>query len=532
MLPGKNRTPEELLRILWRWRWAAIVPFVVIFAATLVGGRLAPDRYRSETLIQVVPQQVPSDYVRPAVTTRVEDRLRSLQNQILSRTRLEQVIRDFDLYAAERARMPLEDVVELMRRRDVRVETVRGDAFRVAYTSDNPRTAQRVAERLASEFTKESLQDREVLATATSNFLTEQLDDARRRLSEQEAKLAEFQRRHAGQLPSERDSNVAVMNNLQLQVQTVVESANRDRDRRLMLERTLADLLDDPRPAATAAPPPAADAAGQASRGTAADQLEAARETLRALETTLKPEHPDVVYMKRVIADLETRAKAEGISQPARPARPRTPEDAAQARRVEQTRQEIASLDIQIASKEADEKRLRDQIDRLQKRVASTPGLEADLTALTRDYDTVRRSYESLLAKQEDSKVSAALERNQIGEAFRVIDTARLPESPSSPNRLLINLSGAAAGLFAGFALVLLFDYRDKGLRSEDDVVAVLRVPVLAGIPEITTPRSRRRAVLRRVLEMMLAAAAAVLLAAAALFAWSPGVRAAMPWYW
>jgi capsular polysaccharide biosynthesis protein len=305
----------------------------------------------------------------------------------------------------------------------------------------------------------------------------------------------------------------------------------RDRDRRLLLERTLADLLDDPRPSA-AAPPPAADAAGQAARGgTAAEQLEAARETLRALETTLKPEHPDVVYIKQVIADLETRAKAEAASQPARPARPRTPEDAAQARRVEQTRQEIASLDIQIASKEADEKRLRDEIDRLQKRVSATPGLEAQLTALTRDYDTVRRSYESLLAKQEDSKVAAALERNQIGEAFRVIDPARMPESPSSPNRRLINLAGAAAGLFAGFALVLLFDYRDKGLRSEDDVVAVLRVPVLAGIPEITTPRSRRRAALRKWLEMMLAVAAAVVLAAAALFAWSPAVRASLSWF-
>jgi len=124
--------------------------------------------------------------------------------------------------------------------------------------------------------------------------------------------------------------------------------------------------------------------------------------------------------------------------------------------------------------------------------------------------------------------VSAALERNQIGEAFRVIDPARLPESPSSPNRRLINLSGAAAGLFAGFALVLLFDYRDKGLRSEDDVVAVLKVPVLAGIPEITTPRSRRRALLRRALEIAGAAASAAVLAAAALFAWSPGIRAAL----
>ena len=532
MLPGKSYTPEDILRLVWRRRWFVIVPFVAIFAGTLVVSRLIPDRYRSETTILVVPQKVPESYVRSTVSTNIADRLRSIQQQILSRTRLELIIRDFDLYAVERKRLPMEDVVEMMRR-DVRVDIVKGDVFRVAYTSNNPRIAMQVAERLATEFTKESLQDREVLASATTDFLQSQLEDARRRLAEQEAKVVDFQRRHAGSLPSERESNVQVLHNLQLQVQAVLESANRDRDRRLFLERTLAELEpqakaraeSDLTPGSGNPADPVAELAGS---GPIADQLEAARNALKTLELRLKPEHPDIVYMKRVIRDLEAKATAEAAQQPsaataARPPRQATPEEQARQRRLQETREELASADTQLAFKLAEERRLRDQITLIQSRVASTPGLEADLIAITRDYETLKKAYEVLLGKQEDSKLASALEQRQIGEVFKVIDPARLPESPASPNRVLIDLLGALSGLAIGFGVVALLEYRDKSLCSEEDLLAVLKVPVLAAIPVIETRRDRQRARLRRAIEIASAATAAAVLVGAVLFAWSAG---------
>jgi uncharacterized protein involved in exopolysaccharide biosynthesis len=242
---------------------------------------------------------------------------------------------------------------------------------------------------------------------------------------------------------------------------------------------------------------PAEDAPTGVGPGTAAERLETARETLRGLELRLKPEHPDVVYMKRLIADLEEKAKAEAAAPSARPPRPRTPEEALAARRIEDIRAEIRAVDIQIASKQAEEARLRDQIASFQGRVAATPALEAELTALTRDYNTLQMGYQSLLAKQEDSKIAGALEQRQIGEVFRVLDRAHLPESPISPNRVMINVVGTLAGLAFGLGLVVLLDYRDKGLRSADDVMAVLQLPVLATIPVIG-PTGRRRRVKAR----------------------------------
>jgi len=189
-------------------------------------------------------------------------------------------------------------------------------------------------------------------------------------------------------------------------------------------------------------------------------------------------------------------------------------------------------LDIQLASKQAEEKRLRQQIASVQSRVAVTPALAAEFTALTRDYETIQASYTSLLAKHEDAKAAAALESRQIGETFKVLDRARLPETPISPNRPLISLIGAIAGLGIGIGLVVIREQMDKGLRSEDDVLNVLRLPVLAAIPAIETRLDRRRKRRRRMIEILSTAALMVVLAGAAAFAWKTGYLRMPVWLW
>ena len=174
------------------------------------------------------------------MTTRIEDRLQSISQQILSRTRLERVIQDFDLYPRERALNPMEDVVEQMRR-DIDVQIVKGDAFQISYVSKEPRTAMRVTERLASLFIEENLRDREVLAQGTSEFLDSQLADARRRLIEHEKKLEAYRRQFSGELPTQVTANLAAQQNIQVQLQTLTEALDHDRERRLVLERALAE---------------------------------------------------------------------------------------------------------------------------------------------------------------------------------------------------------------------------------------------------------------------------------------------------
>jgi len=517
VIPGKKYTPEDLLDIAKRRKWLILLPLVVVSSATFVMARLTPNLYRSETVILVVPQQIPESYVRATVTSRIEDRLQSISQQILSRTFLERIILDYDLYPKARKTTVMENIVDNMRRKDISIDPIKGDAFRVSYVSGNPQIAMKVTERLASLFIEENRRDREILADGTNQFLESQLEDARRRLAEHEKKVEEYRRRYSGELPTQVDSNLQVIQNTQLQVQALVDSIDRDRDRLVILERSLADAR------ATAAEPkpdgggtsgqPAGDASSPA------DQLESARRALRALETRLTPEHPDVIRARHQVRDLEARQPA--VTATAGTPAPVVHQSAAEVSlkaRLRNLESESQNLEKQIAKKEAEERRLRGVMATYQARVESAPARESDLIALTRDYTTLKDVYTTLLTKREDSKVAANLERRQAGEQFRVLDAARVPERPFSPNRLQMNLVGAMAGLALGVGLVLLLEYLDTSLRTDDDVVMAVSLPVLAMIPLMTTSIEERKKMRARWLMFGSAAVAVVLCCAAILW--------------
>lgn len=487
MLPGKVYKPEDILLLLRRRYWLVIVPFAVVAAATAVYARLLPDVYRSETLIMVVPQKVPESYVRSTISTSIESRLQNITQQILSRTRLERIILDNNLYADERKSGIMEDIVERMRTRDVNVQIVKGDAFRVSFQGENPRTVQKVTEKLASFYIEESLRDRELQADGTNQFLEAQLEDARRRLVEHEKKLEDYRRQYAGELPSQMESNLEAIRTAQSQAQSVMESLNRDRDRRLILERQVADLQSA---AETAAQSGTADASG-----TAAHQLAQAQSALKALQLRLKDDHPDVQRLKRAIVDLEARAERERLEAPVGgPALPATPAAIERRKRIDDLKVELAMIDRQITQKQDQEKRLRGVTDNYQHRVEAVPARESEMAELTRDYDTLTKMYTSLLTKREDSKIAANLERRQIGEQFKIVDAARVPERPFSPNRQLINLMGMGGGLALGVMLIALLEYRDSSFGTDHEVTRVLALPVLAVVPLMQSDPERRRA--------------------------------------
>lgn len=498
MIPGKKYRPEDFIQIAWKRKWLILIPFVVTTVATAFAARSLPNRFRSESLIQIVPQRVPESYVRSTVTTRIEDRLQSLRQQILNRTRLEQIIDEFKLFATERNRRVMEDLVEELRT-DINIEIVKGDAFKISYQAADPRTAMRITERLASLIIEENLRDRASLAEGADQFFETQLDDARHRLVEHEQKLEEYRRRHSGELPSQLESNLTVIHNLQMQLQSLAESLNRDRDRRLMLERSLADATA---PDTAPRPPSAPDAAGSVdSNVPAAEQLEMARRALKALELRFTPAHPDIVRVNHTIAELEKKVAAEAADPSASvDARSRlSAAEVARRDRVKDIQGEIANLDLQISRRQQEDAQIRQTAAAYQARVEAAPTRESELVALTRDYDTLQRVYTNLLSKKEDAKVSANLERRQIGEQFKVLDPARLPEKPASPNRMQIDLIGALAGLAFGVGLAALLEYLNSTLASDEDVVSSLSLPVLALVPiaanatEVIGVKRRRR---------------------------------------
>ena len=444
--------PEDIIRMAWRRKWAIVAPLVLVAAGTVVWSHLLPDIFQSDTSILVLPQRVPESYCRSTVTALIEDRLQSISQQILSRSSLEPIVHEFDLYPGMRERRAREDVVERMHR-SIEIQTIRGDAFRLEYTSTDPQKVKPVTEHLASMFIEETLLDREVLAEGTSQFLESQLEDACARLVGHEKKLEAYRLRHAGELPSQLQSNLQVLRSNLLQMQALIESLYRNLDRRILTERSLADLLAADTAAGSSLPPTQGewfeDPVNRVSPGTgtgrgrmdvfgdapAVQQLAAAERALLMLELRLTEDHPDIGRMKRRIRQLEARVDAETLqTQPSElpGTSPETTEQVARQNRILAIQAELDNLNRQIASEEADYKRLQDVLATYHRRVEAVPSRETELTELMRDYQTLQGMYTTLLTKKEDTKIAADLERRQIGEQFKVLYPARLPERPFS----------------------------------------------------------------------------------------------------
>lgn len=486
-------TLRDIAALAAKKRWLLLIPFAIGLAAAPVLARFAPERYRSEALLLVIPQQVPTDYVTPTMTQPIEERLPAITDQILSRSRLEQIIQQLDLYPAERAREVMEDVVQRMRL-DIGTSAVGKDvnSFRVSYVSDNADKAQRVTERLASLYIEQNIKDRENQADSTSQFLTAQLEEAKKRLIEQEKKLEEYRKSHSGQLPSQLQGNLQAMQTASMQVQSLNESMNRAQERRLLIERQIADTQAVPVPA------PMATLEAPAPLSTA-QQLELARARLAQVLQRYTPSHPEVASLERTIADLVSKLESETpVGGAIEPKKPVTAAEAAAQKRILDLQAELAVIDYQVTANRAEAARLAKMMAEYQAKIDVVPTRESELVELTRDYSTMQAAYTNLLVKREDAMLASNLERRQIGEQFKLLDTASRPERPYNQlQRLGIISSGAIAGLVGGLLIVGLLEYRDSSFRSEEEAIRTLSVPVLALIPVMSSERETRVATRR-----------------------------------
>lgn len=518
-MSNRNYTPEEIWNLLLKYRWVILLPVAVGIASAPLLARFAPLRYRSEAMILVVPQQVPDKFVQATVVESIEDRLPAITAQILSRARLERIILDMNLYQAERSRQVMEDVVQTMRTRDIETSPTAEEisAFRVAFLSDDPETARRVTERLQALYIDQNTQDRAKQAESTNLFLGTQLENAKQRLSASEKRLEEYRRRHAGQLPSQLQGNMQSQQHAQLQLQALNEATNRAEERRLLRERELSAAK------AITFTAPVQPLSPEANNSlTTAQLLDAERLRLAALSKRYRSTHPDITDSERRIAELTARLESETplSAKGAAPERPLTAAEAAQQRRILELQAEIEVIDRTLATNRATEAQLKRLISAYQSKVDVVPTRESELVELTRDYNALNTAYTDLLLKKESAAIAANLERRQIGEQFKVLDEASLPERPY--NTLVhwaVLSSGALGGLVLGLLVVGLREYRDSSFRSKDEVANALSLPVLASIPVMVSDRERNAAV-RRARAMDIGGSALLLTAVAVVVVW------------
>ncbi len=500
MLPGKTYKPEDFLQIFRKRMWVVIIPWGIVAAATAGIARLLPDEYRTSAKIQVVAPKVPDSIMKPQTVTSLQDRLRASQEVILSRTRLERLVKEFNLYPDRQKTDIMEDIVADMRR-DIAVAPTKGDVFTISYRGSDPLTVLKVTERLASHFIEENLKDSVRRAEGTSAFVEGEAEDKERQLREIEDKLTKYNMQYAGELPTQVGANTVAIQGLQNQLNQSAQAQSQDMNRRKDVEEIIAGLekLDTSLP--TASLPVPTDPSNPV--GPAAAKLAAAQAAFNQVLTAgLKPGHYRYVEVERNLKAAQKEAAAEALRAPVGAASTAglSPLEIKRQQQLDGYRRELATLNAQIAGREINDKAIRAKMADYQAKIDRAPLRAAELTELQRDYNTLSGIYQSYVAKREAATSNVNLERRQIGEQFNLLEAATLPQRPFAPNRMVMNVFGLAAGLALGLALVVLLEYRDTSFKSDSELSGVLGLPVLAVVPLMQSDAERRAQLRRRIL--------------------------------
>lgn len=465
-----------------RWRWIAL-PAVAGLAIAFVLTRVLPKRYTSQSLMLVERQQVPHDFVQPVVTEDLNARIAKIEEQTLSRTRLQPLIERYRLFNNDALSKSMDELVLLLQKAvtltpvesvvKTKDETIPG--FYLAVTLDDPRIAQQVCADITSMFIDEDIRERQHSAEGTTSFLQTQLDDAKSKLDEQDSILAGFERKYMGMLPDETKTNLELLGTLNTQLQAVTENLNRTAQDKAYMESLLSQELDELK-LSRQLDTPATDAQ--------ADQLTKLESLLTALQANHTDQYPDVVKVKAQIADLKkqmenpdpTSGKAADKAKAAASLEP--PE-------ILKLRGQLQSLDATLKSETKEQSQLKGDIHTYESRLQLSPAVEEEYKKITRDHDTALKFYNDLLGKRDESEMATDLERRQEGEQLSVMDPADLPDEPSFPKLWQFLGGGFGAGLALGLAIVLGMGTSDKRIRTGRDIEYYLGTVSFALIPAI-----------------------------------------------
>jgi polysaccharide chain length determinant protein (PEP-CTERM system associated) len=480
MIRNGEMSMAELKRIFNRYWW--VLPLTVIAGVSLALGStfFLPKRFTSQTLVLVDQQTVSPDLVKPVVTEATNQRLASMQEQILSRSRLQPIIEKFGLYASDRDSVHMEDLVARLRAaiEVTPLEPMQGTqnrqlpGFHINVTFDNPQVAQRICSEITTMFMEQNSRDIDVEGTNTTEFFAQHVEEAKRNLDDQDAKLAEFKKKYMGSLPDQEQANLGLLTGMNTQLEAITQAVNRGQQDKAMTESLLASQLATWK----------AVNRGETPSETLDQQLSALQDQLNSLQARYTPDHPDVIKAKNQIEQLKRRmaeAPKGGNTQANSQA------NAVEPAVIQQYRAKLRQDDLNVAGLIKQQARMQSDINTLQGKIQSTPAVEQQFKELTRNYQTALDGYNDLLKKHDQSAIARDLNRQQHGENLRVLDPPSLPMTPSFPKKPVFAGAGAGGGLALGLAILYMLAAFDPSMHSERDVEICMQLPVLALVPNV-----------------------------------------------
>jgi succinoglycan biosynthesis transport protein ExoP len=494
---------QHYLGVVRRRHLYFLIPLFLGWAVVWGASWVLPPRYSSSTLILVEQPTMPKDYVTPNVTDDLQERMQSISQQILSRTRLLHIIDQYHLYSRAHSQWSPDQKVDLMRK-DIGIDLVRDEhrqitAFNVSYSSRNQAVAQQVTGELTNLFINENVEESTNQAKDNTKFLEGQLETARKSLSEQEEKVRQFKAQHVGEMPAQLASNLQILSGLQSQLQNEEDALNSAKQQRVYLQsmadqyRALQGSSKSPDGTTTTVGLPALD-----------QELDKLKAQLADLSSHYTDRHPDVRKLKEQIAktektrdqlltsmkDKEAKAQTDGTETAATPGS----SDPTQASLLAPIQGQLKSNQVEIGNRERSIAALKVKMDEYQSRLNQEPIREQQLADLNRGYDQSKASYDDLLKRKNESAMATSMVMQQRGERFQMIDPPSFPQKPDFPNRLKFCGMGLGIGLALGVVIVGALEFMDDRMHDEKELKKMLPAEVIAEIPAIVSASDEQSA--------------------------------------
>ncbi len=472
---------RDVARIVKRRKRAILIPALAVFLISVAIVIAWKPVYRSTSTILIEDQEMPREYVTPTLTSYAEQRLQTINQRIMSASRLIELINRFDLYADERKRLTTEEIIEEMRTKDITFETVTADvvdprtgrpttatiAFTVSYEGRNPVIVQQVANALASLYLDENIKVVGQQTESAMKFLEDEMKAVQANLIELEKRIAAYKERNPRALPELLQFNLQTLDWSERNYDQLKDELRALQERESYLQTQLASVAPE-------------------TTNQDKDRLRELRVLLVSLKARYSDEYPDVRRTKIEIAELERKLQSQGDHSSDAAVKPDNPTYVALA-------SELASVQSKIGSAQQQIEELERRRNEYRRRLEMYPRVAEGYMNLMVERNNTQAKYDDLMRKFMEAKVARGLEKEQMGTRFTLIDPARLPEKPIRPNRPLILLLGLVLGVGTGLGTAALQEASDKSVRSSGVLTQSFPLPVLAEIPEIITVKDVAR---------------------------------------
>lgn len=476
---------DELLRHLravWRYRWYAVLVAWGIALAGWTVVRLIPDRYEAQARVYVDTQSI----LRPlltglAVQPNVDQIVMMMSRTLISRLNLEKVVEMAGMNADNNSPKDREQLIAHLAREITVRSAGRENLYTIAYTDGDREQARRVVQSVLTIFMQGSIGDKRKDTDAARQFIEEQLRSYSEKLVAAESAVTAFKRRHQGLMPGDgQDYYVRLSDARAALRQATLDLKEAQNSRDAIKQQLTGDARVTPR------------AGGRGAAATPISEIDARisglEQKLDALRLTYTDQHPDVVAIARIIAQLKEQKSAEESQEKAAPRPPQGPV-------YEQLTVSLAAAEATVAAMKVRVDEYNRRYGELQAAANALPQIEAEYKQLTRDYDVIKARYDRLLERRESAQISGDVEASDAALGFRVIDPPQVPLAPSYPNRPQLMSLVLLAALAAGLGFAFLMSQIRTTFNDERRLKEVSGLPVLGTIAMAWNEDQRKRRV-------------------------------------